>query len=461
MSETVDSAGQPTLLERIVRLTWLISAGLLVAAFFTLPMSAIRPFGEVAIADVFIGLLLPFALVLFLVNIVFKGRLGDYPKWLWISTGLLLLSIALVEVFPASGLDRLAEAFDTYGLETGSSLVVGIRVIFALVAFPIIISLIVDRWSLADLLVSFWIAGVLLSCVVAILDAVLDLGLQKAFSYDPDSITGYLVVFPGDSPRMVGLSDHPNTLSLTGVMVSPLVMARMKTRRGLMIYGPILLVIVIGVLTSGARVGVVGLALAVGLTLALDKRVWPTIRSLGKRTLVGIGLVVAAGLVLLFVAAYSPSDSTLGKMVPSSLSRMIRPSEDTRAISDRERESRIDASLDFISERPLLGYGYNWVETSHNTVLQLILAGGVAGLAGYFLGVIGYLLIGFRLPSNVPEDRRNFCFAIAISFFVYVASGVVSNFVFGRFLYMPAGLILAVHMFQLARKEPRSETSDE
>jgi O-antigen ligase len=260
---------------------------------------------------------------------------------------------------------------------------------------------------------------------------------------------------------MVGLSDHPNTLSLTGVMVSPLVMARMKTRRGLMIYGPILLVIVIGVLTSGARVGVVGLALAVGLTLALDKRVWPTIRSLGKRTLVGIGLVVAAGLVLLFVAAYSPSDSTLGKMVPSSLSRMIRPSEDTRAISDRERESRIDASLDFISERPLLGYGYNWVETSHNTVLQLILAGGVAGLAGYFLGVIGYLLIGFRLPSNVPEDRRNFCFAIAISFFVYVASGVVSNFVFGRFLYMPAGLILAVHMFQLARKEPRSETSDE
>ena len=426
-----------------------IAKWLLAAIFLTLPLNTLRPFKEIALADILIAFLLPFAFYLFVVRFVVGRRLGSLPKWLWVGAVLLLISMALVELVPVVNPERLVDAFDTYKIEGGSSVVVGMRVIFALVAFPIVIAVVADRWSTITLLVNAWIIGVSISCAVALLDVVLGTSIQQTFAYQPDLIRGYLVVFPGEAARQVGLTDHPNTLSLTAVMVAPVIMARMKSRQGLKRYGPVLLLITFGILVSGARVGVAGLILAVGFTCIMDARFRSMVRGLRTRTIVlaVVGLVALTS--LLAVAIIAPPDSGVGKLVPSSLSR-LSPSENTTEISDTERGSRLDDSIGFIKERPVLGYGFQWVESSHNTVLQLLMAGGILALAGFFLVLIGYLKIGFGLRNGLSDTRRDLSVAVTISLLIYVISGLVVNHIFERYLYIPAGLILAIYLIQKA-----------
>lgn len=433
-----------------------IAKWLLAAIFLTLPLNTLRPFKEIALADVLIAFLLPVAFYLFVVRFLVGRRLGSLPVWLWIGAALLLVSMALVELVPVINPDRLVASFDTYKIEEGSSVVVGLRVIFALVAFPILIGVVADRWGTIKLLVNCWIVGVSISCAVALLDVVLGTGIQQAFAYQPDLIRGYLVVFPGEAARQVGLTDHPNTLSLTAVMVAPVIMARMKTRQGLKVYGPVLALITFGILVSGARVGVGGLALAVVFTCLMDARFRSMVRSLRTRTIVLIVAVLVALATLLAVAIFASPESEIGKLVPSSLSR-LSPSENTTEISDNERGSRLDDSIGFIEERPVLGYGFQWVEASHNTVLQLLMAGGILALVGFFLVLIGYLKIGFGLRRHLTGDNRDLSIAVTISLLIYVISGVVINHIFERYLYIPAGLILAIYLLQKAPDYPASK----
>lgn len=428
---------------------------LLAAVFFILPLNTLRPFGEVAVADLLIAILLPIAFFLFVTRFLLKKRFGEFPKWLWLGVLLLLASIALVELVPPLNPGRLIASFDEYGLEEGSSVVVGMRVIFALVAFPVVISVVVDRWATADLLVRLWIAGVSISCAAAVLDVVFGLGIQQALSYQSDHIRGFLVVFPGHATRQVGLTDHPNTLSLTAVMVSPLIMARMKSRRGLVRYGPALVLITLGILVSGARVGVVGLVLAAGFTLLMDERFRNAIRSMSRRAVLAASMVAVVAVALLSVGLLAPPQSTVGELVPSSISRMVRPSEAT--VSDRERESRIDDTIGYIKERPVLGYGFQWVESSHNAALQMLLAGGILALVGFYLVLFGYLKMGFGLRNRVPPESRDLTVAATISLLVYVISGIVDNHIFERYIYMPAGLILAMYLLQNARPADYSD----
>lgn len=423
--------------------TWLLAATVLF-----MPLNTLRPIKEIAVADLLIVLLLPVAFFLFLTRFVLRKRFGQFPWWLWAGALLLIASIALVELVPPDGLERLAASFDIYGLKTEPSVVIGIQVIFALVAFPVAISVIVDRWSTVDLLLSLWIAGVAISCAVAVLDSFFGFDIQSALAYDPDGIRGYLMVFPGEANRMVGLTDHPNTLNLTALMVSPLVMARMKSRRGLLRYGPVLLLITLGVLLSGARSGVVGLVLAAALTVLMDERIRNVLRNLQFRTVIAIAAILVCLTALLSVGVNSSPESTAGKLVPSSLSRMLRPMESGTSISDNERESYIDDSITYIGERPLAGYGFEWVESSHNTVLQLLLAGGPLALVGFYLVLIGYLNMGFRLRFRIPDGMGDSSVALTVSLLLYAISGLVDNHVFERYLYIPAGLILAMYLLQ-------------
>lgn len=443
------------LIDSLDRLAGTVAKWLLAVIFLLLPLNALRPFKAVALADVLIALLLPIAFILFLTRYVRTGRIRWLPKWLWIGTALLLLSIVLVQLVPPLEIQRLSFSFDEYGVEDRSSMVVGIRVIFALVAFPIVISLIVDRWSTINLLVTFWIVGVSISCAVALIDKLIGTDLQSTLSWDPESIKGFLIVYPGEAPRMVGLTDHPNTLSLTAVMASPLVMSRMKSRQGLLRYGPALLLIAIGVMVSGARAGVIGLALAVILTLVMDQRFRTAVRGTNRRTLAAAAAVFVVMVAVLWIGVNAPPQSTAGKFVPASVSRLLRPADTTKRISDRERVNRLNDSVGYIKERPVLGYGFEWVETSHNTVLQLTLAGGIIALVAFFMVLLGYLKIGFGLRKLVPPNMEAAAVALTISLLLYVLSGLVVNHIFERYLYIPTGLILALFMLQKGRTEDR------
>lgn len=426
---------------------------LLVLVFLTLPLNTLRPVGEIALADFLIPALFLISFLLFVTRASVRRKVFLLPRWFWIGSAILVLSIGLIELFPAPDPGRLVAAFDNYGVQESLSIVVGSRLILALAVFPVVVGLLVDRWTTVRLLVNAWIIGVTVSCAVAVLDAYFGFGLQKFFAYDPDTIANYLSAAPGDPARHVGLTDHPNTLSLTTVMVSPLVMAKMTSRQGLIRYAPVLALMVLAVAASGTRTGLIVIAIGAVLTLAFDRGVRQAFSSLSTRTVVaGISIILVVA-VLIGLAGAAPPESEVGKRVPASLSRIFNEDGVSSAYANNEREAWIEDSIDFISERPVLGHGFQWVEASHNTVLQLLLSGGVIALVGFALVIGGYLKLGFGLRSVIPEDLETTSVALAISLILYLISGITTNHIFERYLYIPAGLILALYMLHLTRPE--------
>ena len=137
-----------------------VAKWILAAVFLTLPLNTLRPVqGDRARGRADrpppAGRLLP-------VRDAFPRRPADrQPAEVALDRAplLLLASMALVELVPVINPERLVDSFDSYTLETGSSVVVGMRVIFALVAFPIVIGVVADRWSTIRLLVNCWIVG--------------------------------------------------------------------------------------------------------------------------------------------------------------------------------------------------------------------------------------------------------------------------------------------------------------
>lgn len=427
---------------------------LLALTFLTLPLNTLRPVRGIALADLVIPLLFLAAFVLFLARASVRKSVFQLPGWLWLGSGILVLSIGLIELFPPGDLGPLVSAFDTYGVEESKSVVVGSRLLIALVIFPVVVGLLVDRWATIRLLVDAWIIGVTISCVVVVLDTFFGFGIQKALAFDPTTIAIYLDQSTGDPARQVGLTDHPNTLGLIAAMVSPMVLAKMESRRGLVTYGPVLMLLTLGIVASGSRTALIVLAVGFALMVGLDERFRRTLGSLRIWTKLAMLVGFVAVVALFSVAASAPesdvgnSDSGPASAVPSGLDRTFNPGGVSATYANNEREAWIRDSLEFISERPLLGHGFQWVEASHNTVLQLLLSGGVIALVGFFVVIGGYLKLGFGLRSRIPKDLENTCVALAISLVLYLVSGLTTNHIFQRYLYIPAGLILALYVLQ-------------
>ena len=108
---------------------------------------------------------------------------------------------------------------------------------------------------------------------------------------------------------------------------------------------------------------------------------------------------------VLFVGVYASPDSPVGKLVPASIDRLLNAEKAAARFPTSSASTRFDDSIGFIEERPVLGYGFQWVEASHNTVLQMLMAGGILALVGFFLVLIGYLKIGFGL-RRAPDRRE-------------------------------------------------------
>lgn len=427
--------------------------------FLTLPLNTLRPVAGVAMADLMVPIIFLVAFVLFLTRASVRKSVFQLPRWLWLGSGILLLSIGLVELFPPGDPGRLVSAFDTYGVQESLSVVVGSRLLIALVIFPVVVGLLVDRWATIKLLVDAWIIGVTISCAVVVLDTFFGFGIQMALAFDPTTVAIYLDQSSGDPARQVGLTDHPNTLGLTAAMVSPMVLARMESHRGLVSYAPVLVLLTLGIVASGSRTSLVVLAVGVALMIVLDERFRRTLGSLRIWTKLA-ALVGSVAVVALFsVAASAPSESDVANPVssspvPSGLDRTFNPGGESATYANNEREAWIRDSLEFISERPLLGHGFQWVEASHNTVLQLLLSGGVIALIGFFLVLGGYVKLGFGLRSRVPRDLEGIGIGLTISLILYVVAGITTNHIIERYLYIPAGLILALGVLQ--KKEPRT-----
>jgi len=417
-------------------------------------MTSLRLGASVTVGDILLSL----ASLLALLLLALRPRLPLQSPWIWSGGAILALSILVAQVFPPASVDALVASFD--GLSYGSSLTTGARLLIAAVVLPVVVSIIVTRWSAIDLLAKAFVLGVSVSCAAALLDAYAGTSIQTSLAANPDEVTGALISQP---PRYVGLTGHPNILSLTVVLSLPLVLGRMTSVRGLLLNLPLCVLFLIAVLLSGSRAGLIGIAVVVVLSLALNPRIRSVALSLNYRVLSGYAVGLAVALLLAFVVPVQtvpipgvPASESVPGTTDGGIAGFSRlnPGSSSAETSDSIRWRYIEESVDYILDRPLIGYGFEWIETSHNIYLQLLLSGGLLALVGYLLVIFGYLREIFSLRIRVSGPRLDLLIALAVSILTYLVMGLVSPDLVDRYLYLPAALVLSMAILVRSQPEP-------
>ena len=138
----------------------------------------------------------------------------------------------------------------------------------------------------------------------------------------------------------------------------------------------------------------------------------------------------------------------------------IDPGGFSAQFSDAIRRQYIDDSLEYIRDRPFVGYGFEWIEVSHNIYLQLLLSGGLFALIGYLLVMAGYLREAIRLRSRLSGLRLDLLTAASVSIITYLVLGLVLPDIVDRYLYLPVALVLSMSALARSSPDPESPTSD-
>lgn len=387
------------------------------AAVFFMPLNALRATPSATYSDLLLVVAVPLAGLV----VLWRPERLRMPGWLLAAAALILASILLVELFPVPILPS-SDVFSNRNLatgevSTGSSFVLGARLLFALVVVPGVIALVADTSAQIRWFANAWIAGVAVSSGVAALAAFGGPDLQEV-------LTGgeyFIAEFRGQPGRYAGLTVHPGALGLTIAMVCPLIFARMTTLRRAAAYAPLIALLVAAVLVSGSRIGIIAISVGALLVVAWHQR--------SRRQVV----IIATGAALV-VAIVGGTLSTLERFTDQST---------TAAASNAARLGSYRDGWDLFVQRPLTGYGYSALRGAHNLFLQLLDSGGVFALAGYSLVFGGLLSSGWKLRNRLPADMAGEALGLVVALVVFLASSMVGSAIFDRYIYIPAGLLLA------------------
>ena len=344
------------------------------------------------------------------------------PVWLPVAGAGLLAAGFLVELFPPSRpsqieLDREVSLDE---LEGASNLGHLVRFEVALVAAPLLIAAGARTFRRAWLLIGLWLGSVALNCLVAVADS---LGARL-----DDRLTGvdYTVHVRGQPDRMSGLMTHPVGLSLACAMAMPVAVwltLNASGRRRLALTALVGL-LVVGIVLTAARAGLVGGALGAVVILVIDRRF--------RRTAVIVVIAAAVAIPAGAAAGIQGAERLLGR--------------GTAVASDERRTLGYEQAWADIQDRFVVGWGFRYVRSAHNIYLQVLQAGGVLALAAFLTFVWGTLRAALRLSSHreVSEAGQGMARALAVSMGVWLLFGLVQNSIFDRYLYVPAGLLLGL-----------------
>ena len=396
-------------------------------AVFCVTWSGVRVSGGATLSDVFLLLSPPFAIAGFLDRFT-SFRL---PWWLLSGAGLLALAIFIHEVLPQSEVltpVQQAPAMFSFQDASGSSLSMGIRLLVALIGVPLVATFLVRDWGQIRVLANLWIFGIFVSCLVAVLDFSFGTGLQVSLgssdlSQGAFGANNYGV--SGADVRYVGLTFHPVALSISSSMAVPLVLSRMFSLRKAALYLPVLLVILGASLLSGSRTSILLFFVTAAIFL-----VWKT--SYAKPLVLWIGIFI----LVLFVLKYGGVS-----VVPE---RFLKPGE--FIASNQARVDNFGEGMSLFLSSPVIGHGFEYARQAHNIALQLLASGGFAALIGYYLVTLGYLREGIRVSQLKVRELGLDLVGVTVAFAVFLIAGVVSNTIFERYLYVPAGIIMAAAM---------------
>lgn len=230
--------------------------------------------------------------------------------------------------------------------------------------------------------------------------------------------------------RSAGLTVHPNHLGLACAMVVPIGVALILSvpRIPIRVLSAALTALaVIGVLESGSRGATLGVAIGPAVAVLLVSR--RRIRTLA----VAAVLIIAVASLGAFVAPDSASVARLTGQVPVQG-------------SDLQRTDALTQSLHDFTTSPIVGTGYGYARDAHDIYLQVAAAGGAVGLIGLLLllGAIVQSGVQCTMRSGLSLRLRGLAAGSVGALVTWLSVGIVENPIYDRYLYWPAGLLLAV-----------------
>jgi O-antigen ligase len=391
---------------------------------FLAPSDGLRLTTSLTYSDALFVAAVPFLIWDFLVHAWFP-RL---PTWLFVGVGLIVAAALLIEEIPHSSLPQTLFQYrdlSTGKVETSSSAELAGQLLVATTIVPMIVALTVTSRSRARILISLWLAGTAMSCIVALLAAFGHIELQQALTGHNYSVLAY----HEEAGRYTGLAVHAVLLGISAAMSVPIALSRMSSTKHTLRYGLLTGVYCAAALVSGSRSAVIGIFAAFALIFIWNSR--------SRRRI----------FILLFTGSFTAYVTGISSSSLSTIQRLF--GENTLASSsagqsDSTRLNHYSEALQAIFARPLTGYGFQGLHGAHNIVLELLSSGGILALTGYFLIVGGVLRAGLLVRSRLPFDLRVDAIGVVGALVAFLVVSMVDNASLDRFVYLPVGIILGL-----------------
>ena len=350
---------------------------------------------------------------------------------------LLLVGIGL---FSAGGL------LSTFGAEAPfKSAAVVARLIFLTIFWFWVAAVVLDRRERVQKAITLWVISAALAGAA---------GLMQLAAGD---------VIPNTHPvfgRSTGLTTQPNDLGgVTAVAFVPALMlasrSGLSARKRLLLVG-VLFMIGGGLISSGS----VGALLAVGAATF----VWFAVQRMTLHSWMVFGGIVVTAFAVITVqglrGAQTPLDRVTRVTTPNGVATASQGSGsiDSRVAIYKVAVKRIEADpfvgvgLDLISVTKPFGvvsYEYD----VHNLVLGTWYKTGLLGLVGMVLTIFAILRTGAAtLAASVSEDERRTAAGLISGVVAFTVFAMSEPVLFSRFGWIPAALLLSLHMVQRRRQ---------
>lgn len=351
---------------------------------------------------------------------------GVAPPWILVPPGMLL----------ASGLLAILAADDS------GSLVQTLRFSVTLAAMPLIVMLAASTRGRLERLADCWLLAAVVTSVVGIVDLLQVTSIGSSLT-STDFLAG--------TGRVSGLTLHPNHLGLVAAMALPVAASKLSARGCARATGIVALPSLLGgVAVSGSRGALVA---GVGGVV-----MFYLFQSHSSRS-PGAAVLAAAIVAAVAVLALSPAAGDQFGVVTRE--RLDGGSYTTE--SDTARRSLFADALSEGLDNPLIGQGFERVRAAHNIYVQLLQAGGVLALTGFLIFAIGLMRRAHRfarIPSGAAPALPAIAAASGASIGTWLLFGVVGNALYDRYLYVPAGLVLAIGLVSHRSATPAARRTE-
>jgi O-antigen ligase len=394
-------------------------APLLLAAF-TSTWSIVKPVGGLlAISDYLLGLSL-----LITIPMVVLGNLPfAVPGWIFIP-GIVIPACVLVrQIDPPPYFRRVLRLqVQQYHPDSFGRALIWLAALYV-VPLAVIAGAAIER-RLVEWVMGAYVAGVAISCVVAITDLLGLTHIAHSLSYQLATANPLYYAW---GERYAGLSDHPNMLGLVCATSLPFVIYFMSRMRRTWISGIAFIALSAGLLASGSRgaQAVSLLSLLVAVLCLPNKRT--TVRALS----LSLSITIAVGVVALY---------TVLAQWRSFLLRFTGTGAERAQTSNEGRIVFIKQAWTDWQTYPLFGAGIRHISDAHNIYLQLLAAGGVVLTVGILVYFFCILRDCWRLSRHGIILARFLMMSIA----TWLVLGMIENEIVDRELYFTVGCVAAL-----------------